>query len=167
MGGFAVAPTQKWWQKWQRNVQLMRGSFGKEICTTYKIHTLVLFVDFVVFFSSKKINENSWKCSGFVVFELFVLLNHVKNITDSQNVFLILQIMEWSCWKTLWKKIGRYVIFSWWPLRDLTRFLKFLLMVLTTYVHTSLLNAVPIIWKLHTYYSKMLRVSRTYRLCAE
>ena len=28
---FAVAPTQKWWQKWSRNVQLNRGSFGKEI----------------------------------------------------------------------------------------------------------------------------------------
>ena len=28
---FAVAPTQKWWKKWPRNVQLIRGSFGKEI----------------------------------------------------------------------------------------------------------------------------------------
>ena len=28
---FAVAPTQKWWQKWPRNIQLIRGSFGKEI----------------------------------------------------------------------------------------------------------------------------------------
>ena len=24
---FAVAPTQKWWQKWPRTVQLIRGSF--------------------------------------------------------------------------------------------------------------------------------------------
>ena len=27
----AVAPTQKWWQKCSGNVQLIRGSFGKEI----------------------------------------------------------------------------------------------------------------------------------------
>ena len=27
-------------KKWSRNVQLIRGSFGKEILCTYKIHTL-------------------------------------------------------------------------------------------------------------------------------
>ena len=27
---FAVAPTQKWWQKWPRNVQLIRVAFGKK-----------------------------------------------------------------------------------------------------------------------------------------
>ena len=33
---FAVAPTQKWWQKWPRNVQLIR----KKLLHTYKIHAL-------------------------------------------------------------------------------------------------------------------------------
>ena len=37
LGGFAVVLLfcRKWWQKCWRNVQLIRGSFGKEIPTTY------------------------------------------------------------------------------------------------------------------------------------
>ena len=42
---FAVAPTQKWWQKWPRNVQLIRRSFRKEILLNYLYfrnqHTLI------------------------------------------------------------------------------------------------------------------------------
>ena len=34
-------PTQKWWQKWSRNVQLVRVAFGKKYLTSYKIHTVV------------------------------------------------------------------------------------------------------------------------------
>ena len=32
---------KKWWQKRPRNVQLILGSFGKEMLHTYKIHTLM------------------------------------------------------------------------------------------------------------------------------
>ena len=46
---FAVAPTQKWWQKWPRNVQLIWSSFGKEIHTTYKSRSLICFWDFLTF----------------------------------------------------------------------------------------------------------------------
>ena len=40
---FAVAPTQKSWQKWSRNVQLMRGLFGINLPSSMKNMSSYLF----------------------------------------------------------------------------------------------------------------------------
>ena len=58
-------PTQKWWQKWSRNVQhcvqLIRGSFGKEIL---HIESILYIHTSFCFFRQKK--EGKTRCMVFI-----------------------------------------------------------------------------------------------------
>ena len=86
---FAVAPTQKWWQKWYRNVHSTLCSTNQRFIwkrnTTIRIYTLVLFIFLKMQWD--EIGNANWDWATFTIW-----LN-----SESQKFCLVhTQVIMWS-----------------------------------------------------------------------